>query len=119
MASDHRDTNEMLSITVAGQKQLTDLLQEKDSFTESLRANMATTQRELEAEVQAATQEAESLRGALEEKDKQLGGMKEDKSHLKVRMTWVTYDVSIMLFILVHLDSDKYTLRHVECVMYS
>uniref|UniRef100_A0A673ZML4 Thyroid hormone receptor interactor 11 n=1 Tax=Salmo trutta TaxID=8032 RepID=A0A673ZML4_SALTR len=83
MASDHRDTNEMLSITVAGQKQLTDLLQEKDSFTESLRANMAATQRELEAVVQAATQEAETLRGALEEKDKQLGGMKEDKSHLK------------------------------------
>uniref|UniRef100_A0A673ZM33 Thyroid hormone receptor interactor 11 n=1 Tax=Salmo trutta TaxID=8032 RepID=A0A673ZM33_SALTR len=86
MASDHRDTNEMLSITVAGQKQLTDLLQEKDSFTESLRANMAATQRELEAVVQAATQEAETLRGALEEKDKQLGGMKEDKSHLKVQL---------------------------------
>uniref|UniRef100_A0A8C7D2K8 Thyroid hormone receptor interactor 11 n=1 Tax=Oncorhynchus kisutch TaxID=8019 RepID=A0A8C7D2K8_ONCKI len=83
MSSDHRDTNEMLSITVAGQKQLTDLLQEKDSFTESLRANMAATQRELEAGVQAATQEAETLRGALEEKDKQLGGMKEDNSHLK------------------------------------
>ncbi|KAM9570185.1 thyroid receptor-interacting protein 11 isoform 1-T2 [Salvelinus alpinus] len=83
MASDHRDTNEMLSITVDGQKQLTHLLQEKDSFTESLRANMAATQRELEAVVQAATQEAETLRGALEEKDKQLGGMKEDKSHLK------------------------------------
>uniref|UniRef100_A0AAZ3SI84 GRIP domain-containing protein n=1 Tax=Oncorhynchus tshawytscha TaxID=74940 RepID=A0AAZ3SI84_ONCTS len=83
MSSDHRDTNEMLSITVAGQKQLTDLLQEKDSFTESLRANMAATQRELEAGVQAATQDAETLRGALEEKDKQLGGMKEDNSHLK------------------------------------
>nr|XP_046223496.1 thyroid receptor-interacting protein 11 [Oncorhynchus gorbuscha] len=83
MSSDHRDTNEMLSITVAGQKQLSDLLQEKDSFTESLRANMAATQRELEAGVQAATQEAETLRGALEEKDKQLGGMKEDNSHLK------------------------------------
>ncbi|XP_071000983.1 thyroid receptor-interacting protein 11-like, partial [Oncorhynchus clarkii lewisi] len=83
MSSDHRDTNEMLSITVAGQKQLSDLLQEKDSFTEGLRANMAATQRELEAGVQAATQEAETLRGALEEKDKQLGGMKEDNSHLK------------------------------------
>uniref|UniRef100_A0A4W5QRY4 Uncharacterized protein n=1 Tax=Hucho hucho TaxID=62062 RepID=A0A4W5QRY4_9TELE len=61
-------------------------LQEKDSFTESLRANMAATQRELEAEVQAATQEAEILRGALEEKDKQLGGMKEDNRHLKEEM---------------------------------
>ncbi|KAK7904441.1 hypothetical protein WMY93_017048 [Mugilogobius chulae] len=34
LASDHRDTNEMLSMTVAGQKQLTDLLQEKDTFVE-------------------------------------------------------------------------------------
>ncbi|XP_041703238.2 thyroid receptor-interacting protein 11-like isoform X2 [Coregonus clupeaformis] len=83
MASDHRDTNEMLSITVAGQKQLTDLLQEKDSFMESLRASMAATQREMEAVVQAATEEAGALRGALDEKDKQLGGMKEDNSHLK------------------------------------
>ncbi|KAK6304870.1 hypothetical protein J4Q44_G00254560, partial [Coregonus suidteri] len=83
MASDHRDTNEMLSITVAGQKQLTDLLQEKDSFMESLRSSMAATQREMEAAVQAATEEAGALRAALEEKDKQLGGMKEDKSHLK------------------------------------
>ncbi|KAK6306881.1 hypothetical protein J4Q44_G00220290 [Coregonus suidteri] len=83
MASDHRDTNEMLSITVAGQKQLTDLLQEKDSFMESLRSSMAATQREMEAVVQAATEEAGALRGALDEKDKQLGGMKEDNSHLK------------------------------------
>ncbi|XP_055718433.1 thyroid receptor-interacting protein 11-like isoform X2 [Salvelinus fontinalis] len=70
MASEHRDTDEMLSVTVAEEKkQLIDLLQEKDSFTESLRANMAATQRELESVVQAATQEAETLRGALEEKD--------------------------------------------------
>uniref|UniRef100_A0A674B2D5 Thyroid hormone receptor interactor 11 n=1 Tax=Salmo trutta TaxID=8032 RepID=A0A674B2D5_SALTR len=87
MASEHRDTNEMLSVTVAEEKkQLIDLLQEKDSFMESLRANMAATQRELEAVVQAATQEAETLRGALEEKDKQLGGMKEDNNHLKEEM---------------------------------
>uniref|UniRef100_A0AAZ3S3K0 GRIP domain-containing protein n=1 Tax=Oncorhynchus tshawytscha TaxID=74940 RepID=A0AAZ3S3K0_ONCTS len=97
MSSDHRDTNEMLSITVAGQKQLTDLLQEKDSFTESLRANMAATQRELEAGVQAATQDAETLRGALEEKDKQLGGMKEDNSHLKVRLQYSHSDLQKML----------------------
>uniref|UniRef100_A0A6Q2ZI36 GRIP domain-containing protein n=1 Tax=Esox lucius TaxID=8010 RepID=A0A6Q2ZI36_ESOLU len=83
MASDHRDTNEMLSITVAGQKQLTDLLQEKDLFVESLRATMATTQQEMEAAAQEAKQEAEALRGALEEKDRHLGAMKEDNSHLK------------------------------------
>uniref|UniRef100_A0AAZ3PVE0 GRIP domain-containing protein n=1 Tax=Oncorhynchus tshawytscha TaxID=74940 RepID=A0AAZ3PVE0_ONCTS len=88
MSSDHRDTNEMLSITVAGQKQLTDLLQV---------TNMAATQRELEAGVQAATQDAETLRGALEEKDKQLGGMKEDNSHLKVRLQYSHSDLQKML----------------------
>uniref|UniRef100_A0A674B2F6 Thyroid hormone receptor interactor 11 n=1 Tax=Salmo trutta TaxID=8032 RepID=A0A674B2F6_SALTR len=75
MASEHRDTNEMLSVTVAEEKkQLIDLLQ-------TLRGAL-----ELEAVVQAATQEAETLRGALEEKDKQLGGMKEDNNHLKEEM---------------------------------
>ncbi|XP_038865189.1 thyroid receptor-interacting protein 11-like isoform X1 [Salvelinus namaycush] len=95
MASEHRDTDEMLSVTVAEEKkQLIDLLQEKDSFTESLRANMAATQRELEAVVQAATQEAETLRGALEEKDTQLGCMKEDNSHLKEEMERLTDQLS-------------------------
>ncbi|KAL0969449.1 hypothetical protein UPYG_G00227520 [Umbra pygmaea] len=83
VTSDHRDTSEMLSITVAGQKQLTDLLQEKDLFVESLRAKMSVAQEEMEAVVQAARQEAEALRAALEDKDRQLGAMKEDNSHLK------------------------------------
>ncbi|KAJ7988761.1 hypothetical protein DPEC_G00312570 [Dallia pectoralis] len=83
MVLDHRDTSEMLSITVAGQKQLTDLLQEKDLFLESLRATMATSQQEIEAVAREAKLEAEALRGALEEKDRHLGTMKEDNSHLK------------------------------------
>ncbi|KAM9842122.1 thyroid receptor-interacting protein 11 [Aulostomus maculatus] len=83
LASDHRDTNEMLSITVAGQKQLTDLLQEKDVFVETIKQNAADLQLELENSISVATKEAEFLRQALEEKDKQLGGMKEENSHLK------------------------------------
>ncbi|KAF3700879.1 Thyroid receptor-interacting protein 11 [Channa argus] len=83
IASDHRDTNEMLSITVAGQKQLTDLLQEKDVFMDTLKQNAAELQMELENRLSTATKEAEDLRQALEEKDKQLGFMKEDNSHLK------------------------------------
>uniref|UniRef100_A0A3Q2U2J6 Thyroid hormone receptor interactor 11 n=1 Tax=Fundulus heteroclitus TaxID=8078 RepID=A0A3Q2U2J6_FUNHE len=83
LAADHRDTNEMLSITVAGQKQLTDLLQEKDVFVETLKENAADLQRELDSRVSAVTKEAETLRQALEEKDRQLGGMKEENSHLK------------------------------------
>lgn len=83
LASDHKDTNEMLSITVAGQKQLTDLLQEKDAFTDTLKRNAADLQAEMESSVAAARGEAGALRQALDDKEKQLGGMKEDNSHLK------------------------------------
>ncbi|XP_040916393.1 thyroid receptor-interacting protein 11 [Toxotes jaculatrix] len=83
LASDHRDTNEMLSITVAGQKQLTDLLQEKDVFMDTLKQNAADIQTEMENSISVVTKDAEALRQALEEKDKQLGGMKEENSHLK------------------------------------
>ncbi|XP_076013627.1 thyroid receptor-interacting protein 11 [Genypterus blacodes] len=83
LASDHRDTNELLSITVAGQKQLTDLLQEKDVFMESLKQNATDLQVEMESGITAARKDAEALKQALEDKEKQLGGMKEENSHLK------------------------------------
>ncbi|XP_061749902.1 thyroid receptor-interacting protein 11 isoform X2 [Nerophis ophidion] len=83
LTSDHRDTNEMLAITVSGQKQLTDLLQEKDVFAETLKENAAELQAELEKSLASLRKEAEMLRQALEEKDKQLSGMKEENSHLK------------------------------------
>lgn len=83
LASDHRDTNEMLSITVTGQKQLTDLLQEKDAFVETLKQNAADLQIEMENKISVLSKEAESIKQALEEKDRQLGGMKEENSHLK------------------------------------
>lgn len=83
LASDHRDTNEMLSMTVAGQKQLTDLLQEKDAFVETLKQNAAELQKELESRIAVLTKEFENVKQAAEEKDRQLGGMKEENSHLK------------------------------------
>ncbi|XP_061551633.1 thyroid receptor-interacting protein 11 isoform X2 [Phycodurus eques] len=86
LAADHRDTNEMLAITVAGQKQLTDLLQEKDAFAETLKQNVADARAELEVSVAVARREADVLGQALEEKDRQLAGMKEDNSHLKEEM---------------------------------
>lgn len=75
LASDHRDTNEMLSMTVAGQKQLTDLLQEKDAFVDTLKQNSSELQKELENSIAVVTKEAENLKQALEEKDRQLGGL--------------------------------------------
>lgn len=83
VASDHRDTNEMLSITVAGQKQLTDLLQEKDAFTETLKQNASDLQMEMENRITVMTKEAEALKQVLDEKEKLVGGMKEENSHLK------------------------------------
>ncbi|KAK5886851.1 hypothetical protein CesoFtcFv8_017845 [Champsocephalus esox] len=82
-ASARRDTNEMLAITVAGQKQLTDLLQEKDVFMDTLKQNASDLQKEMQNSMSAVKKEADALRVALEEKDKQLGGMKEENSHLK------------------------------------
>uniref|UniRef100_A0A9J7X7D1 Thyroid hormone receptor interactor 11 n=1 Tax=Cyprinus carpio carpio TaxID=630221 RepID=A0A9J7X7D1_CYPCA len=83
MVSDHRDTSEMLDITVAGQNQLTELLQEKNTFAETLKAQAIEAQQELEHKFLGATQECDSLRKSVEEKDKQLGAMKEENSHLK------------------------------------
>ncbi|XP_060727570.1 thyroid receptor-interacting protein 11 [Tachysurus vachellii] len=83
IVADHKDTSEMLDITVAGQRQLTELLQEKDTFAASLKAQADETQKDLEARILQASQECEALRKVVEEKDKQLGAMKEKNSHLK------------------------------------
>lgn len=83
LTADHKDTDEMLSITVAGQKQLTELLQEKDGFAELLKAKAAETQKEMEETIARANQETESLKRSVEDKDKQQGVMKEENSHLK------------------------------------
>ncbi|KAA0718112.1 Thyroid receptor-interacting protein 11 [Triplophysa tibetana] len=83
MVSDSKDTSEMLDITVSGQKQLTELLQEKDTFVETLKAQAAEAQEELETSVLRATQESDTLRRLVEEKDRHLGAMKEENSHLK------------------------------------
>lgn len=83
IVSDHKDTSEMLDITVAGQNQLSELLQEKDAFAETLKAQAVEMQQELERSVLRVTQDCDSLRRLVEEKDKQLGAMKEENSHLK------------------------------------
>uniref|UniRef100_A0A8C9RCH5 Thyroid hormone receptor interactor 11 n=1 Tax=Scleropages formosus TaxID=113540 RepID=A0A8C9RCH5_SCLFO len=82
MKADHQHTNEMLSTTVLGQQQLTELLKEKDSFVEILKAKVAEIQQELDKSV-GMVKEGDALRLMVEEKDKQLGVMKEENSHLK------------------------------------
>ena len=70
-------------MTVAGQKQLTDLLREKDALMETLKQGAAEARGEAEGRLLAASKDVEALRQAVEEKDRQLGGMKEENSHLK------------------------------------
>ncbi|MBN3296084.1 TRIPB protein, partial [Amia calva] len=82
MAADHRETNEMLASSVSGQKQLTELIKEKDTFMETFKERASETQKDLERCAKAA-KEGEILKHVLEEKDKQLGVMKEENSHLK------------------------------------
>ncbi|XP_023691785.1 thyroid receptor-interacting protein 11 isoform X1 [Paramormyrops kingsleyae] len=82
MSADHRETNEMLSTTVSGQKQLTELLKEKDIFVETLKAKVTQVQMELDRNLQTA-KGGDALRRMLEEKEKHLGVMKEENSHLK------------------------------------
>lgn len=83
MVADHKDTSEMLDMTVAGQKQLAELLEEKDAFAASLKAQADEAQKDLEARISLTKQENDALRKVVEEKDKQLGAMKEKNSHLK------------------------------------
>ncbi|XP_041131811.1 thyroid receptor-interacting protein 11-like [Polyodon spathula] len=82
MEVDHQETKEMLTSSLSGQKQLTELIKEKDGFMEKFKERMTESQNKLET-CTKATKECEVLKHALEEKDKQLGVMKEENSHLK------------------------------------
>ncbi|XP_058843513.1 thyroid receptor-interacting protein 11-like [Acipenser ruthenus] len=82
MEADHQETKEMLTSSLSGQKQLTELIKEKDVFMEKFKERVTESQKELE-KCAKATKECEVLKHALEEKDKQLAVMKEENSHLK------------------------------------
>ncbi|XP_078262991.1 thyroid receptor-interacting protein 11 isoform X2 [Rhinoraja longicauda] len=79
---DHDETKEMLKASLEGQQQLTDLLKEKETFVETLKARGLELQQEIEKNVKIF-RECESLRHNLEERDRQLSVMKEENNHLK------------------------------------
>ncbi|XP_062899874.1 thyroid receptor-interacting protein 11 [Mobula hypostoma] len=79
---DHEETKEMLKSSLEGQQQLTDLLEEKQSFVEMLKVRSLELQQEIEKNVKILG-ECESLKQNLEEKDRQLSVMKEENNHLK------------------------------------
>uniref|UniRef100_A0A8C3S4G5 Thyroid hormone receptor interactor 11 n=1 Tax=Chelydra serpentina TaxID=8475 RepID=A0A8C3S4G5_CHESE len=82
MEADHEETKEMLTTSLGGQKQLTELIKEKEVFVEKFKNRAVELQQELEEYVKDSKKH-EILRHNLEEKDKSLAAMKEENNHLK------------------------------------
>ncbi|XP_005986650.1 thyroid receptor-interacting protein 11 isoform X2 [Latimeria chalumnae] len=82
LEADHEETKEMLTTSLSGQKQLTELIKEKEIFVDSFKEKISELQTELENQMRLS-KESEMLRQNLEEKDRHLGVMKEENSHLK------------------------------------
>ncbi|XP_073434255.1 thyroid receptor-interacting protein 11 [Dendrobates tinctorius] len=82
METDCEETKEMLTSTLEGQKQLTELIREKETFIHKLKEKNLEMQKELDLRGKAL-QECDMMKQIIEEKEKMLASMKEDNSHLK------------------------------------
>ncbi|NXG66982.1 TRIPB protein, partial [Hemiprocne comata] len=82
METDHQETKEMLTTSLGGQKQLTELIKEKEAFIEKFKNQALQVKQELEEHMKTAKQQ-DILKQNLEEKDRSLAVMKEENNHLK------------------------------------
>ncbi|NXI77136.1 TRIPB protein, partial [Rhipidura dahli] len=82
MESDHQETKEMLTTSLGGQKQLTDLIKEKEVLIEKYKNQALEVKQELE-EYMKVSKKQDVLKQNLEEKDRSLAVMKEENNHLK------------------------------------
>ncbi|XP_077179628.1 thyroid receptor-interacting protein 11 [Paroedura picta] len=82
MEADHEETKEMLTTSLAGQKQLAELIKEKEVFVEKFKARASELEQEHNVYVKDSKQ-LEHLRQHLEEKERSLSAMKEENNHLK------------------------------------
>ncbi|NXJ10274.1 TRIPB protein, partial [Odontophorus gujanensis] len=82
MEVDHQETKEMLTTSLGGQKQLTELIKEKEEFIEKLKDQASQAKQELE-EYMEVSKKQDILKQNLEDKDKSLAIMKEENNHLK------------------------------------
>lgn len=82
MEIDHQETKEMLTTSLGGQKQLTELIKEKEVFIEKFKNQALQVKQELE-EYMKASEKQDVLKQNLEEKDRSLAVMKEENNHLK------------------------------------
>ncbi|NWZ89909.1 TRIPB protein, partial [Nesospiza acunhae] len=82
MELDHQETKDMLTTSLGGQKQLTDLIKEKEVFIEKYKNQALQAKQELE-EYMKVSKKQDVLKQNLEEKDRSLAVMKEENNHLK------------------------------------
>ncbi|XP_061215886.1 thyroid receptor-interacting protein 11 [Neopsephotus bourkii] len=82
METDHQETKEMLTTSLGGQKQLTELIKEKEIFIEKFKNQALQVKQELE-EYMKVSKKQDVLKHSLEEKDRSLAVMKEENNHLK------------------------------------
>ncbi|NXF84799.1 TRIPB protein, partial [Eubucco bourcierii] len=82
METDHQETKEMLTTSLGGQKQLTELMKEKEVFIEKMKNEALQVKQELDEYIQVS-EKNDVLKQNLEEKDKSLAVMKEENNHLK------------------------------------
>ncbi|NXG74032.1 TRIPB protein, partial [Baryphthengus martii] len=82
MEIDHQETKEMLTTSLGGQKQLTELVKEKEIFIEKYKNQALQVKQELE-EYMKVSKKQDVLKQNMEEKDRSLAVMKEENNHLK------------------------------------
>ncbi|VTJ89493.1 Hypothetical predicted protein [Marmota monax] len=82
MATDQKETKEMLASRLEEQKQLMQLINEKEIFIGQLKQESSALQKDLDKCSQALKQN-ETLRQTIEGKDRSLSSMKEENSHLQ------------------------------------
>ncbi|NWS50180.1 TRIPB protein, partial [Probosciger aterrimus] len=82
MEIDHQETKEMLTTSLGGQKQLTELIKEKEIFIEKFKNQALQVKQKLE-EYMKVSKKQDVLKQNLEEKDRSLSVMKEENNHLK------------------------------------
>uniref|UniRef100_A0A8C5XBY2 Thyroid hormone receptor interactor 11 n=1 Tax=Microcebus murinus TaxID=30608 RepID=A0A8C5XBY2_MICMU len=82
MDTNNKETKEILSSSLEEQKQLTQLIHEKEILIEKLEERSSELQGEL-VKYSEALRKNEILRQTIEEKDRSLGSMKEENNHLQ------------------------------------
>ncbi|KAL0599200.1 Thyroid receptor-interacting protein 11 [Plecturocebus cupreus] len=85
MDTDHKEIKDILSSSIEEQKQMTQLLNEKEIFIEKLQERSSKLQEELDKYSQALRKH-EILRQTIQERDRSLGSMKEENNHLQEKL---------------------------------